>query len=107
VPHLAFHPSRLSDAPILPVEETTSAYYLRLQAVERPGVLAHVTRILGEKGINIEAIIQKQTTEAQVPVIMLTQRVEERMMNEAIREIEALPDILGEIIRIRVELLAD
>lgn len=107
VPHLAFQPSELSDAPILPVEETTSAYYLRLQAVERPGVLAHVTRILGEKGINIEAIIQKQTTEAQVPVIMLTQRVEERMMNEAIREIEALPDILGEIIRIRVELLAD
>jgi homoserine dehydrogenase len=107
VPHLAFQPAELSDAPILPVEETTSAYYLRLQAVERPGVLAHVTRILGEKGINIEAIIQKQTTEAQVPVIMLTQRVEERMMNEAIREIEALPDILGEIIRIRVELLAD
>jgi len=107
VPHLAFQPSELSDAPILPVEETTSAYYLRLQAVERPGVLAHVTRILGEKGINIEAIIQKQTTEAQVPVIMLTQRVEERMMNAAIREIESLPDILGEIIRIRVELLAD
>ncbi|GAA0791263.1 homoserine dehydrogenase [Marinobacterium sediminicola] len=107
VPHLAFQPSELSDAPVLPVEETTSAYYLRLQAVERPGVLAHVTRILGEKGINIEAIIQKQTTEAQVPVIMLTQRVEERMMNEAIREIEALPDILGEIVRIRVELLAD
>ena len=107
VPHLAFQPSALSDAPVLPVDDTTSAYYLRLQAVERPGVLAHVTRILGEKGINIEAIIQKQTTEAQVPVIMLTQRVEERMMNEAIREIEALPDILGEIVRIRVELLAD
>ncbi|MBR9827818.1 MAG: homoserine dehydrogenase [Oceanospirillales bacterium] len=107
VPHLAFQPSALSDAPVLPVEATTSAYYLRLQAVERPGVLAYVTRILGEKGINIEAIIQKQTTEAQVPVIMLTQRVEERMMNEAIREIEALPDILGEIVRIRVELLAD
>lgn len=107
VPHLAFQPSELSDAPILPVEEITSAYYLRLQAVERPGVLAHVTRILGEKGINIEAIIQKQTTEAQVPVIMLTQRVEERMMNAAIREIESLPDILGEVIRIRVELLAD
>ncbi len=107
VPHLAFQPSELSDAPVLPVDQTTSAYYLRLQAVERPGVLAHVTRILGEKGINIEAIIQKQTTEAQVPVIMLSQRVEERMMNEAIREIEALPDILGEIVRIRVEQLAD
>jgi len=107
VPHLAFQPGALSDLPILNVEETVSGYYLRLQAVERPGVLAHVTRILGEKGINIEAIIQQETKEAQVPVIMLTQRVEERMMNEALREIEALPDILGEVIRIRVDHLAD
>ncbi|WP_409524764.1 homoserine dehydrogenase [Nitrincola sp. MINF-07-Sa-05] len=107
VPHLAFQPGALSDLPILNVEETVSGYYLRLQAVERPGVLAHVTRILGEKGINIEAIIQQETKEAQVPVIMLTQRVEERMMNEALREIEALPDILGEVVRIRVDHLAD
>ncbi|MBV1788958.1 homoserine dehydrogenase [Marinobacterium sp. D7] len=107
VPHLAFQPSQLSDLPVLPVDDIETGYYLRLQAVERPGVLAHVTRILGDKGINIEAIIQKQTTEAQVPVIMLTQRVAERVMNEAIREIEALPDILGDVVRIRVELLAD
>ncbi|KEA64941.1 Homoserine dehydrogenase [Marinobacterium lacunae] len=107
VPHLAFQPSQLSDLPVLPVDDIETGYYLRLQAVERPGVLAHVTRILGGKGINIEAIIQKQTTEAQVPVILLTQRIAERVMNEAIREIEALPDILGEVIRIRVEHLAD
>ncbi|WP_027852983.1 homoserine dehydrogenase [Marinobacterium litorale] len=107
VPHLAFHPSQLSELPMLPMDDVVTGYYLRMQAVERPGVLAHVTRILGEKGINIEAIIQKQTREAQVPVIMLTQRVAERTMNEAIREIESLPDILGEVIRIRVEHLAD
>ena len=103
VPPLAFQSDELSEVPVLPVEQTVSGYYLRLQAVERPGVLAHVTRILGEKGINIEAIVQKETREAQVPVIMLTQRVEERMMNEAIREIEALPDILGDVIRIRID----
>ncbi|QEW07860.1 homoserine dehydrogenase [Nitrincola iocasae] len=103
VPPLAFQSHQLSETPVLPVEQTVSGYYLRLQAVERPGVLAHVTRILGEKGINIEAIVQKETREAQVPVIMLTQRVEERMMNEAIREIEALPDILGDLIRIRID----
>ncbi|EXJ09454.1 Homoserine dehydrogenase [Nitrincola nitratireducens] len=107
VPPLAFQSAELSQTPVLSVEDTVSGYYLRLQAVERPGVLAHVTRILGEKGINIEAIVQKETKEAQVPVIMLTQRVAERMMNEAIREIEALPDILGEVIRIRVDHLAD
>lgn len=103
VPHLAFQPAALSELPMLPMEEVVTGYYLRLQARERPGVLAHVTRILGDKGINIEAIIQKQTREEQVPVIMLTQCVTERVMNEAIAEIEALPDILGEVTRIRVE----
>ena len=107
VPHLAFQPSELSDAAVLPVEQVESAYYLRLQAVERPGVMAHITRILGEKGINIEAVIQKPIRESQVPVILLTQRVVESTMNEALREIEALPDVVGEVTRIRVEQLAD
>lgn len=107
VPHLAFQPSELSDAEVLPVEQVESAYYLRLQAVERPGVMAHITRILGEKGINIEAVIQKPIRESQVPVILLTQRVVESTMNEALREIEALPDVVGEVTRIRVEQLAD
>ncbi|QJD72105.1 homoserine dehydrogenase [Marinobacterium sp. LSUCC0821] len=107
VPHLAFQPAELSDARILPVEEVNSAYYLRLQVAERPGVLAHIARILGDKGINIEAIIQKQVDDDQVPVILLTQRVLESTMNEALREIAALPDTVGEITRIRVEQLAD
>jgi len=107
VPHLAFQPSELSDAAVLPVEQVESAYYLRLQAVERPGVMAHITRILGEKGINIEAVIQKPIRESQVPVILLTQRVVESTMNEALREIEALPDVVGDVTRIRVEQLAD
>jgi homoserine dehydrogenase len=105
VPHLAFQPGELSDAEILPVDQIETGYYLRFWAVERPGVLAHITRILGDKGINIEAITQKQTEEAQVPVILLTQSIKEEKMNQAIREIEALPDIVGEVVRIRVELL--
>lgn len=107
LPALGFHSSQLSDMPILPIDEIETGYYLRLQAVERPGVLAHVTRILGEKGINIEAIIQKPTREAQVPVILLIQKVKENKMNAALAEIEALPDIVGEVVRIRVEALAD
>jgi len=103
VPHLAFQPGELSDAEVLSVDQIETGYYLRIMAVERPGVLAHITRILGDKGINIEAITQKQTEAAQVPVILLTQSVKEEMMNQAIREIEALPDIVGEVVRIRVE----
>ncbi len=107
VPHLAFQPGELSDVRVLPVEDIKTGYYLRLQVEERPGVLAKVTRILADKGINIEAIIQKETCEDQVPVIMLTQQVVESKMNEALSEIEALPEILSDVTRIRVEHLAN
>lgn len=107
VPHLAFQPSELSDLPVLPVEQVETAYYLRMQALERPGVLAQVTSILGDQGINIEAIIQKETAEEQVPVIILTQKVQEQKMNEAIVAIEKLDAIVGNVNRIRVEHLDD
>lgn len=103
VPHLAFQPGQLSDAPILPIEETESAYYLRMSALEKPGVLAKVTSILGAEGINIEAIIQKETSEEDVPVIILTQSVLEQKVNAAMTKIAALDEIQGEVTRIRVE----
>ena len=107
VPHLAFQPDSLSDLPILNMEDVETAYYLRMQAKDEPGVLADVTRILGDKGISIEAIIQKEpeddSTEANV--IMLTHSVIEKQMNEAIQQIESLDTISGEVIRIRMESL--
>ncbi|MGD2073852.1 MAG: homoserine dehydrogenase [Gammaproteobacteria bacterium] len=105
VPHLAFQPASLSDLPILPVEDVETAYYLRLCALDRPGVLADVTRILGDLGISIEAVIQKEPPEGQqqVPVILLTRVVQERQMNAAIEQIEALDAIEGRVTRIRLE----
>ncbi|MAT65835.1 MAG: homoserine dehydrogenase, partial [Gammaproteobacteria bacterium] len=57
VPHLAFQPDALSDLPILPMDDVETAYYLRLCAADRPGVMADVARILGDGGISIEAVI--------------------------------------------------
>ena len=107
VPHLAFQPDQLSSLPVLPMEEVETAYYLRLQAQDKPGVLADVTRILAEGGISIEAILQKEPREGEntVPVIILTQRVLEKHMNRAITQIEALPSIGTKIMRIRLERL--
>jgi len=105
VPHLAFQPDQLSNLPILPIEEVETAYYLRLQAHDKPGVLANVTRILGDLGISIEAILQKEPREGEntVPVIILTQRVLEKHMNQAIAKIEALSSIAGKVMRVRLE----
>jgi len=107
VPHLAFQPNELSDMPILPMEEVETAYYLRMQAIDRPGVLAEVTKILGDSGISIEAILQKEPEvgATHVPIIFLTQRVQEKYMNEAIAKIKDLDVIKGDITRIRMETL--
>jgi homoserine dehydrogenase len=107
VPHLAFQADALSDIAILPMAEVETAYYLRLEAEDSPGVLSEVTHILGEAGISIEAIIQKEQAPeaAYVPVIMLTHVVKEGKMNQAIQSIEALDSIGGPVTRIRVEYL--
>ncbi len=108
VPHLAFQPDELSDMPMLPMDQVETAYYLRITALDQPGVMARIAGILGEEGISIEAIVQKEPEEGdtQVPLIMLSHRVLEGRMNQAIARIEALDSVKGEVVRIRVEHLA-
>ncbi|MFN3581800.1 MAG: homoserine dehydrogenase [Pseudomonas sp.] len=107
VPHLAFQAHSLSDLPVLPVGQVETAYYLRIQAKDRPGVLAKVATILSERGINIESILQKEVEEQDglVPIILMTHRVLEQKMNDAIDALEALDEIAGPLMRIRVEQL--
>jgi homoserine dehydrogenase len=110
VPHLAFQPDALANLPVLTMDQVETAYYLRMQAADRPGVLADVTRILADLDISIEAILQKEPAPgaSDVPVIMLTHRILEWQMNSAIAQIEALDSIMGKVIRIRLEhLLSD
>ena len=105
VPHLAFQPDRLSNSPILPVEAVKTAYYLRLRALDRPGVLADVTRICADLSISIDAIFQKEAGEGedQVDVVILTHVTEEKHIDAAIRRIQALPTIPSPVVRIRLE----
>ena len=108
VPHLAFQPDQLADTPILPMEEVRTAYYLRLRAFDRPGVLADITRILADGGISIDAMVQKEPAEGeeQVSIILLTHITVEKYINAAIAKIEALEAISGAVMRIRLEELA-
>lgn len=107
VPHLAFQADSLADIPVLSPDRFKTAYYLRLHAEDKPGVLAEVTRILANHQISIEAIIQKEALDDKgfMPIIMLTQITLEKEMNAAIAEIEALPMVNGKVNRIRLETL--
>jgi homoserine dehydrogenase len=111
VPALAFQHDALSDKPVLPMGDVTTAYYLRIFAQDRPGVLARVATILSEQGISIEALIQKEQAireideESWVPIIILTHRVRESRLEAALAAIEALEETRGAVTRIRVESL--
>ncbi len=107
VPHLAFQADAISHIPVAHPDEFETAYFLSMEAIDRPGVLAEVTRIFGELNISIEAILQKEPVATQrAHVIILTQRTREKNMNEALRKLEQLDSILGRVNRIRVEHLS-
>lgn len=105
VPHLAFQPDLLSNIPILSMEDVETSYYLRLRAMDKPGVLADITRILAGLDISIDAMVQKEPNEGedQVDIIMLTHLAVEKNINSAIIKIEKLPAVMGNVTRIRLE----
>jgi len=107
VPHLAFQADQIVDIPVLPITEVSTAYYLRMRVDDIPGVMADITRIMGESEISIEAILQKEPEPgvAQATIIMLTQKIREAQMNQAVDKIGKLATVHGAIHRIRVESL--
>ena len=105
VPLLGYKSDAMVNTPVIPIEEVKTSYYLRMNAEDKPGVLAHVSEIFAEHKISIEAVLQKEPEEGEnlVALILLTQRVQEKNMNTAIKEVEALDVVQGEVVRIRME----
>ena len=105
VPHLAFQPDRCPTSPFLPMGEVETSYYLRMRVLDRPGVLADITRILADREISIDAMMQKEPPEGedQIDIIMLTHLTIEKNAIAAIAAIEALPTVSGKVMRIRLE----
>jgi homoserine dehydrogenase len=108
VPHLAFQPGELANTPILGMDQVVTAFYLRLQVADQAGVLARITGILAERGISIDALLQRESAEgeAQTDVIILTHDTIEGEMNQAIAQMQALPTVLAPIVKIRKEELS-
>ncbi len=108
VPHLAFQADAINNMTILDMGEVETSYYLRISAADRPGVMAELTKILGDRGISIEAMIQQEPAEGEsnTNIIVLTHKVQEKCMNDAIAIIESLDAVAGEVMRIRMESLS-
>lgn len=105
VPHLAFQSDSITEIEVLSSDDFETAYFLSLEALDQPGVLADVAHILGNQEISIEAILQKEPDidAGTARVIILTQQTREANMNTALELLQKLPAISGSVKRIRVE----
>jgi homoserine dehydrogenase len=108
VPHLAFQPGSMSDAPILPIEQVITAFYLRLVVADEAGVLSRVTTILADHAISIDGLLQRESADGErsTDVVILTHETVEGRMRAAIAQMQALPTVLAPIVSLRKEELA-
>ncbi|HSB72136.1 MAG TPA: homoserine dehydrogenase [Candidatus Methylomirabilis sp.] len=116
--NIVFHrPSRASLFPtetvgeglaLRPMERIRSRYYLRVMAVDKPGVLSAISGVLGEHHISIASMIQKGRAEqAAVPIVMLTHEAAEGDMQKALKQINRLHVVSQDTLCIRVEGVED
>ena len=90
---------------LLPMDSVVSRYYLRMHVIDKPGVVASISRILGEKGISISSIMQHEdiSDPSAVPVMILTHKIQEAKIKAAITELEALDVVKEKVKLMRIE----
>lgn len=81
-----------------------SRYYLRFHVVDRPGVLASISQMLGRHSISISDVIQRERSHGNVvPLILLTHDAHEKDVRAAIRQIDKTRSVKGKSQVIRIE----
>ena len=76
--------------PIKTIDDIESSYFLRLQAVDRPGVLAAIANVFGNNNVSIAQIIQKNSQDQIAELVVITDNVLERNFKEALHTIEQM-----------------
>jgi len=103
VPHLGFRADAIDDAPVMPMDDVVSSYYLRLRVEDRPGVLADLARILADASISIGSMFQEPHGDADADIIFLSHEAREGNVNDALRKIQGLPFVKSKVTRLRME----
>jgi len=103
---LCYLPEALRLLPLVPLGDLVTRYYLRFTALDRPGVLAKISGLLGENGIGIESVIQKGRAAegaGAVPVVITTHPAREAAVRRALERIDALPEVTARTALLRIE----
>lgn len=104
IPMRSFQMDRIRKIPVRPMDELVTNYYIRLTALDRPGVLSKIAGILGDHDISIKSVHQiDQELNGGVPIFMLTHQAKEAEVQKALMKISSLDVITGKPILIRIE----
>jgi homoserine dehydrogenase len=106
IPALSVIASELKAIPVMKMDHIRSEYYLRFQVLDRVGVLAQLTRIMGENNISIQSMLQPARSrhpDEPVQVILITHQAREADVKKSLREIAPLDFIAGDPQLIRIE----
>ena len=86
------------------IDEFENKYYIRITAVDKPGVLAKIAGVLAKYGISIASVTQKERLKSSiVPVVMITHQAKEKDLRAALKMIDRIPDIKEKSVAIRIE----
>lgn len=86
------------------MDDVRTRYYVHFSAIDRPGVLAKISGILGSNNISIASVVQKERREAHVvPIVMLTHEAREKDMQSALKKIDSLSSIKRKSVLLRLE----
>jgi len=104
IPLLSFRMADVRKIPVMPVDEISTHYYFRFEALDRPGVLSKIAGILGKYGISLKSVHQKgRKTNGSVPIVMLSHLCKEENVNKALDEISQLDVVSTRPALIRIE----
>ena len=83
-------------AEVLDPDELDGRFYLRISAMDVPGVVGRVSTVLGNAGISMGAVLQHEIAVGQfVPLVIVTHTAPQGAVRRALAEIEALDVIEG------------
>ena len=87
--------SELVIRPIQELQKLSGSYYLRLQVYDRPGVLADLTAVFRDKGVSVEALLQRgRNPDGTVPVVLTTHETSEEAIQKSVAEFEKLENVV-------------
>lgn len=85
------------------INEVKNPFYLRIQVNDKPGVMARITKILGNNQVSLASVLQKHRLTPVVPLVLITHPVKEKFINNSLKELKELDDVININSVIRVE----